>query len=117
VQALYANNAGTRIVPVTPQATNGLYTSGSLDERSHELIVKAINTTGAAMPVEIHLGGQITSGAAKVISLESADLNGENSFDHPKAISPQASTAEVKSGTISAELQPYSVNVYRIPKR
>ena len=117
VQALYANNAGTRIVPVTPQATNGLYTSGSLDERGHELIVKAINTTGAALPVEIRLDGQGVSGTAKVVTLESADLNGENSFDHPKAISPQASTAEVKSGTISVQLQPYSVNVYRIPMR
>jgi alpha-N-arabinofuranosidase len=117
VQALYANNTGTRIVPVTPQATNGLYTSGSLDERSHELIVKAINTTGAAMPVEIHLDGQSKSGSAKVITLESADPNGENSFDHPKAISPQASTTEVKSGTISVQLQPYSVNVYRVPMR
>jgi alpha-N-arabinofuranosidase len=43
VQKVFATNTGTRIVPVTPQAVNGLYTSASLDERSHELIVKTIN--------------------------------------------------------------------------
>jgi len=42
VQKLFANNVGTRIIPVTTQAEAGLYTSASLDERNHELIVKAI---------------------------------------------------------------------------
>jgi alpha-L-arabinofuranosidase len=114
VQALYANNAGTRIVPVTPQAKEGLYTTGSLDERSHELIVKVINDTPTTRPAEIDLDGHNASGTAKIITLESADLNAENSFEHPRAISPESSTAEVKSGVIAVELRPYSVNVYRI---
>ncbi|MBV8116231.1 MAG: hypothetical protein JO300_15915 [Silvibacterium sp.] len=114
VQALFATNAGTRIVPVTPRTEAGLYTSGSLDERSHELIVKAINDTPTARPAEIHLAGVNASGKAKVITLASADLNAENSFEHPKAISPATSTAEIKSGTLSVQLRPYSVNVYRI---
>jgi alpha-N-arabinofuranosidase len=114
VQALYASNAGTRIVPVTPQATNGLYTSGSIDERNRELIVKAINTTAATVPAEIRIDGASVSGMAKVITLESADLSAENSFDRPKAISPQSSTVKVKSGTIAVQLRPYSANVYRI---
>lgn len=115
VQSLFANNAGTRIVPVTPRDEAGLYTSGSLDERSHELIVKAINDTPAVRPVEIHLTGLAASGStAKVTTLDSADLNAENSFDHPKAISPETSTAGVRSGTLSVQLRPYSINVYRI---
>ncbi len=114
VQALYASNVGTRVVPVTPQATDGLYTSGSLDERSHELIVKAINNTPAVRPAEIRLGGRDVSGTAKVTTLESADLSAENSFEHPKAVSPEASSVDMKSGTISVQLRPYSVNVYRI---
>ena len=114
VQSLFANNVGTRIVPATPNTEAGLYTSATLDERSHELIVKAINDTANARPAEIHLDGANASGMAKVITLASADLNGENSFDHPKAISPQSSTAEIKSGMLSVQLRPYSVNVYRI---
>jgi alpha-N-arabinofuranosidase len=49
-----------------------------------------------------------------VTTLESADLNAENSFEHPTAVAPRPSTAEVKSGKLSVELPPYSVNVYRI---
>ncbi len=115
VQKVYASNAGTRVVPATPQAEDGLYTSATLDERTHELIVKAINDTAAARPVEIRLAGADRSATAKVTTLQSADLGAENSFDHPTAVAPELSTAEVKSGKISVQLPPYSVNVYRIP--
>ena len=115
VQSVYANNAGTRIVPATPQAEGGLYTSATLDERTHELIVKAINNSASARPAEIRLAGVDRSATAKVTTLQSADLSAENSFDHPTAVAPEPSTAEVKSGTISVQLPPYSLNVYRIP--
>ena len=115
VQSVYANNAGTRIVPSTPTAEGGLYTSATLDERTHELIVKAINTTAGARAAEIRLTGLDRNATAKVITLQSADLNAENSFKRPTAVAPELSTAEVKSGKISVQLPPYSLNVYRIP--
>ena len=115
VQQVFATNAGTRIVPVSPEADNGLYTSASLDERTHELIVKAVNASGAAKAAEIRLSNAGIAGTAKVITLESADLAAENSFDHPTAVAPQSSTLEFHSGLIAVNLSPYSVNVYRIP--
>ena len=115
VQKLFANNAGTRIIPAAPKAEAGLYTSATVDERTHQLIVKAINVTASRRPAEIRLNGFNGSGTAQVTTLGSAGLNAENSFDHPTAIAPEASTAEVKSGKIAVELPPYSVNVYRIP--
>jgi alpha-N-arabinofuranosidase len=117
VQSVFANNVGTRIVPVTPQAQDGLYTSASLDERTHELIVKAINVSGSAKPVEIDLNGINPSGAAKVTTLEGADLKSENSFDQPKNVSPKYSTLETKSGKLPVQLDPYSLTVYRVPVR
>jgi alpha-N-arabinofuranosidase len=114
VQRVFASNIGTRIVPVTPHAEDGLYTSASLDERTHELIVKAINYSATAKPAEINLNGLHSSSTAKVTTL-SADLDAENSFDHPTAVAPQTSTEEVKSGKVSVQLLPYSVTVYRIP--
>ena len=117
VQRLFASNVGTRIVPASPQAQDGLYTSASLDERSHELIVKAVNVSPNPRAVEIKLGGVNVSGTAKRIELESPDLNAENSFDHPRNVSPKTSTMEVKTGTIPAQLGPYSVTVYRVPVR
>jgi len=114
VQKLFANNVGTRIVPVTPQAEESLYTSASLDERTHELIVKAINTTATARQAEIRLNAGASSGNVKVTTLESADLKSENSFDQPKKVAPESSTSELRSGKAVVELKPYSVNVYRV---
>ncbi len=115
VQKVFASNAGTRIVPVTPQAEGGLYTSAALDERTHELIVKAVNNSPNARPAEIRLNGVNLSGTVKVTILASADLSAENSFDHPTAVAPESSTAEARPGVIAVELRPYSVTVYRVP--
>jgi len=115
VQKVFANNAGTRIVQATPQAADGLYTSATLDERTHELIVKAINNSPNARAAEIRLTGGTAKGTAKVTTLASADLNAENSFDHPNAVAPESSTLPVSSGAIAIELRPYSLTVYRIP--
>ncbi len=115
VQSMYANNVGTRVVPVTPHAEGGLYTTASLDERTHELIVTAVNTTGEAKAASLDVEGMKPSGTAKVIKLESADVNAENSFDHPTAVSPVKSTAEVNAGPNAVSLDAYSMTVWRIP--
>lgn len=114
VQKLFANNAGTRTVPVTMQGEPMLYSSATLDEGSHELVVKVINHWAHARPAEIRLNGINVSGTVKVTTLE-ADPQAENSFDHPTAVAPAASTADVRSGKITTELRPYSVTVYRVP--
>jgi alpha-N-arabinofuranosidase len=115
VQKIFASNVGTRIIPVTPEAVDGLYTSATLDEGAHELIVKAINYSPNARPAEIRLNGINASGTVKVTTLASPDLNSDNSFDHPTAVSPESSTIQVISGSIPVQLPPYSVTVYRIP--
>ncbi len=119
VQRVFASNTGTRVLPITPQHTTegdaGLYTSAVLDERTHELIVKAINYSPDARRAQIKLQGMNTSGTAKVTTLQSADLKTENTFNQPKAVAPVSSTLDVKSGAIDAQLLPYSLTVYRIP--
>jgi len=115
VQKVFGNNAGTRIVPSTPRAENGLYSSATLDERTHEFIVKVVNYAATARLAEIRLNGITHSGAAKVTTLENADLKAENSFDHPAAVTPKFSTVDVRSGVIPVQLGAYSVTVYRIP--
>ena len=115
VQKVFANNVGTRIVPVTPQAEAGLYTSATLDEDTGELIVKAVNYAPAERTAEIRLNGINPTGATEVTTLSSGDLNGENSFERPTAVAPEYSTIDLKSGTIAVQLRPYSVTIYRIP--
>ncbi len=117
VQQVFGSNAGTRVVPATPHAENGLYTSATMDERTNELILKVVNVLPAARAVNIRLGDTRLSGTAKVTTLESADLNAENSFAKPGEVSPKMSTAEFRSGWMGVRLGASSVNVYRISMR
>lgn len=115
VQSLYANNTGTRVEPITPLAADGLYTSATLDERTHELIIKAINNSSQPRPASLQLIGARAVGNAKVTILSSSDLNAENSFEKPKNVAPRETTMGIHSRELSLELQPYSLTVYRIP--
>jgi alpha-L-arabinofuranosidase len=63
---------------------------------------------------EIRLNGMDANGTAKVITL-AADPLAENSFDHPTAVAPADSMAEVRAGKIAAGLKPFSVTVFRVP--
>lgn len=115
VQRVFASNTGTRIVPVTPRVQDRLYTSAVLDERTHALIVKAINVTPDPKPARIHVNGASPSGEVKVTTLQSADLHAENSFDRPKHVAPEESTVSLSGDDLPVTLPPYSVNVFRIP--
>lgn len=115
VQQVFARNTGTRVVPVTPQALGGLYTSATINQSTHELILKAVNYSAETRPVQLELGGTVSSGAAQITTLANDDLKAENSFDHPTAVSPTSSTMQITPGSIATELRPYSVTVYRIP--
>jgi alpha-N-arabinofuranosidase len=117
VQKLFANNAGTRVVPSTPQADDGLYTSAVIDDRSHELILKVVNYASVGRTGTIQLGETPASGTVKVTTLSSADLTAENSLAHPKNLAPESTTISANSGPISLDLRPYSVTVFRIPMR
>jgi alpha-N-arabinofuranosidase len=114
VQNVFANNTGTRILPVTQQIQSGLYTSASYDERSHEVILTTVNVNGTAAPVQLEINGATPANAARVTLLAGADLEAENSFDSPTKVSPKSSTLQLKAGANSVSLQPYSVTVYRI---
>ncbi len=117
VQRVFASNTGTRIVPAAPHSEDGLYTSATIDDRTHELIVKVVNAAPTARSAELRLTGSDLSSTVKVTTLQSSDVNAENSFDHPQAVAPQQSTAEIRSGAMTVDLLPSSVNIYRIKLR
>jgi alpha-N-arabinofuranosidase len=104
-------------VPAEPRAEGGLYTSAVVNERTHELIVKAINNSATSRSAEIVVGGANASGEVTVTTLGSGDLNVENSFEHPKAVAPEMTKADVRNGVLKVELGAYSVNIYRIAMR
>ena len=116
VQSLFANNTGTRIVPVDVPAQDGLYTSALLNEGTHELIVKSVNFRSSARLVEIVVKGVKAFGPARATTLSASSLDAENTFDHPKKVAPEHAGIDFESatGTLAVSLRANSVNVFRI---
>ena len=95
------------------QADGGLYSVASLDERTHELVVTAVNTTAQVRAAEIKLDGLTPAGTAQVTTFPSADLKAENSFDHPTAVAPVIPSINVNATFLSVQLPAQSVTDYQ----
>jgi alpha-N-arabinofuranosidase len=115
VQQIFSRNVGTRVLPASVQAGEGLYSVASLDERTHEMVVTVVNTTAKQRAADIKFDGMAPAATVQVTTLESADLKAENSFDQPTAVAPVTTTIDVKAADISVQLPAQSVTVYRIP--
>lgn len=118
VQKLYGENMGTVTVPMDGQEkalrSEGLYVNVSLDERTNELIVKAVNRNDAVKTLELALPegweacGEIS---LQAIAGNEADYN---SIEAPDKIVLQESKTEFAG---SLELLPMSFTVARLAVR
>lgn len=115
VQAMYGGNVGTRVVPITPSKADNYWTSASLDEAHHELIVKVINHSAESRQAVINVSGAKVGAKAKVITLASKDLEAENSLEEPRKVAPVESSQDLSSGDLPVTVAPWSFTVYRIP--
>jgi alpha-N-arabinofuranosidase len=125
VQKLFGNNVGTRILPVAvagpagsaANAPGGIYASAALDERTGEVIVKAVNTGKMARPVRFALqGARGVKAGGRAIVLGNSDLKAENSLDQPSRIAPiESALAATTPAELTFILNPSSVTVLRIP--
>jgi alpha-N-arabinofuranosidase len=119
VQKTYATNQGTHILPVTvngspKNAQSGLYASASIDRRSSELILKAVNTTPTARAVRVEVtGAGPLRGEGRLIVLGSTDLKAENSLEQPTRLAPVESTARPAGSGFDLTLAPRSLTVLR----
>jgi alpha-L-arabinofuranosidase len=122
VQKLFANNVGSRILPVTidgaaRNAQSGLYASAALDDKTGEVILKTVNSTNAAKSVRLSLGSTAAKGSARSMVLASGDLKAENRLDEPRKIAPVESTVAISGSAAELTLPAYSLTVVRIPVR
>ena len=101
----------------TAAAQHGLYASASLDDRTGDIVIKVVNADAAARPVRLAIESAAPRGEARMLVLESADLQAENSLDQPTRVAPVESRVPLGAGGLSLELQPQSVTVVRLPKR
>ena len=109
------------MVSVDGSPKNGqgdLYTSAALDEGSGEVIIKLVNTSSNSKDARINLAGAPRVGrTGTAFVLQSEELKGENSLDHPKKIAPVDRPLQVSGSEFSYTLQPRSFTVLRIPSR
>ena len=120
VQKLFSTNVGSRILPVTiggatDNGQKGLYASAALDDKTGEVVIKAVNSGTAEAPVSFSLGGASAKGNGKSVTLASADLKVENSLKEPKKIAPVEGTVTANGANVDFTLPAQSMTVLRIP--
>jgi alpha-L-arabinofuranosidase len=121
VQKMFSTNKGTRVLPMlyknNAPATgqDSLYASAVMDTNTGELIVKMVNTLGKTQTTTIQLNGNKNLAAkARLMVLNSDNLDAVNSLDNPFVIATTEESIEVKEKTITVTLLPYSVSVIRV---
>jgi len=125
VQALYAQNKGTNVLPITnsnfPQkGEDGVLASAVWDRDRQEVIVKVANTCGESKTVSLVLEGMKQIGEARVVMLDLSNYDGENTVDNPHLIEPKEEKVETRIGqggnAIAFNLPAKSFYVYKVKK-
>lgn len=127
VQQLYSTYKGTNALKMTmdgknitgAEGQNGLFASAVLDKDNNQYIVKVINVSEAAQPLNIKFDGMkkkenLTAG--RVIKLQTDDVLKENSIENPNLIAPKESVIEVNGKELKTTIEPQTFAVYILKK-
>lgn len=120
VQQLYSLNKGSKVVPVLHNGNivtgqDGDFSSAVIDDKTHDLIVKFVNTSKDAQQVNFDIkGSNLAKGNGTLTVLQSDNLDAVNSLEVPAAVSPAVQKLAVNGNNISLTLKPYSLNVIRV---
>ena len=127
VQQLYSTYKGTNALKMTmdgknvtgADGQNGLFASAVLDKENNQYIVKVINVSETAQPLNIKFEGmkkneKLSSGC--VIKLQTDDVLKENSIENPNLITPKESMIEVGEKELNTIIEPQTFAVYILKK-
>lgn len=108
VQALYAQNRGTHVLPCkqsvqAAKGEDGIFSSAVIDKEKGEYIVKVANTTGRTQSINILLEG-LKPNLVNVLRLDCSEYEGENTVDHPQTIIPREERVSPDGNTIQLSL-------------
>jgi len=121
VQAMFAQNKGTNVLPISNsnfpgKGEDGVLASAVWDKTTGEYIVKVANTTEESKTVSIKLEGLKSISCVKTITLDCSDFDLENTVDNPNVIIPQESTAEAEGNVINATVAGKNFVVFKAKK-
>ena len=126
VQQMYACNKGTNVLPLTmngksvagQEGQDGLFASAVVDKKKGEIIVKVANTSDKAQDVTLNLNGLKGSRSATATTLQSDNMDAENTLDNPNQIRPVETTATCVSKknmtVLNDKLPAKSFKMYKI---
>lgn len=120
VQKLFSNHKGHQVLSITDQGKpmtgqNKLYASAVKDTLWNELIIKLVNTSSVFQPIVINSGSlNFADSMGRLTSLSSTDLEAFNSPENPQRLVPSEKVINLVQKKINLNLDPYSVNVYKI---
>lgn len=126
VQQMYACNKGTNVLPLTmngksvagQEGQDGLFASAGVDKKKGEIIVKVANTSDKAQDVTLNLNGLKGSRSATATTLQSDNMDAENTLDNPNLIRPVETTATCVSKknmtVLNDKLPAKSFRMYKI---
>lgn len=87
-----------------------LYVTTSVDEKTGETILKAVNLTGEEKNVKIALEGAEKS-EAKIIDFSGYELSAENTFEEPDKVKPREKNVKVSDNELVYDFPAHSVTV------
>ena len=121
VQALYAQNKGTNVLPI--QQTNfpkkgedGVLSSAVWDKDKQEVIVKVANTFNEPKSISLNLDGMSSISEVRAITLNLSDYDAENTVDHPHRIEPKELMLQANGNVISSTIGAKSFMVFKVKK-
>lgn len=126
VQQMYACNKGTNVLPLTmngksvagQEGQDGLFASAVVDKKKGEIIVKVANTSDKAQDVTLNINGLKGSRSATATTLQSDNMDAENTLDNPNLIRPVETTATCVSKknmtVLNDKLPAKSFRMYKI---
>jgi len=102
-------------VPFGKDQISELYALAGFENKSNELIIKAVNPTDVPVVAKISLKGVGKVGnKARVITLSNGDPKAENSLDKPNVVVPVESEFDGTGAEFSYTYKPYSLTVIRV---
>lgn len=125
VQQLYAQNKGTRVLPLTmegrpvagKEGQEGLYASAVIDEPRGAYIVKVANTSDSPRDINLRFDGlkssrTLTEGT--VVTLSSDDPDADNTLDNPTRIRPVETPLTIDGNIVRVTLPAKTFAVYTV---
>lgn len=108
---------GKFVEEVQNEASPDFAAVAGIDEKTNEIVIKAVNGDGKTREVQLNISGAKLGSTAKGVVLHGNDLDDENSLDNPDKIHPETFKLSGVSSVMKVKLAPYSVTVLRIPRR